>query len=360
MIVRRGWTRGESRRPAGANAAPRTQRGTTLIELSIAMTVALLVLGTVGVIFGGTSRHRASLERAARLAENASYALEVMRADVVQAGYYDTLTTNAGGFAWQQRDPCTTALNDLGWSQPAGTVPPVNARIENAPVPISGLRGPDPTPGCLPERKAGTAVLVVRFVGPDATAPAAASGGAFLQLSKCELETPNKLNLGAVSNDPAAFGLHTIDCVTVAEVKRFVVRTYYVASCDRCGIDSIPTLKRAELIGDDIVVTPLAQGIEDLQIEYGIDANGDGTPDRFLQAPDAALGPGFGEWSNVVAVRLYVLARSADIEPGYKEADRHFNLGLAGYTTAAADGYKRTLLTSVVRPMNIAGQRETQ
>ena len=324
------------------------------------MTVALLVLGTVGLIFGGTSRNRASLERAARLAENASYAMEVIRADVAQAGYYDTLTTTAGGFTWQQRDPCTTALNDLGWSQPAGTPPPVNAKIEHAPVAISGLRGPDPTPACLPDRKADTAVLVVRFVGPDTTAPAAATGAAFLQLSKCELETPNKLNLGAVSNDPTAFTFHAIDCATVADIKRFVVRTYYVATCDRCGVDTIPTLKRAELVGDQIVVTPLAEGIEDLQIEYGIDANGDGTPDRFLQAPDAALGAGFGEWSNVVAVRLYVLARSTDTEPGYKEAARRFNFGLAGYRTAAADGYKRTLLTSVVRPMNPAGQRETQ
>ena len=86
-----------------------------MVELVIAMTVALLVLGTVGVIFDGTRRHRTSLERAARLAENANYALEVIRADVAQAGYYDTLTTSAGGFTWQLRDPCTTALGDLGW-----------------------------------------------------------------------------------------------------------------------------------------------------------------------------------------------------------------------------------------------------
>ena len=64
-----------------------------------------------------------------------------------------------------------------------------------------------------------------------------------------------------------------------------------------------------------IVVTPLAEGVEDLQVEYGIDANGDGTPDRYLVAPDPALGAGFGEWSNVMAVRLYLLARSIDVEP---------------------------------------------
>ena len=341
-------------------ACARAQLGTTLIELAIAMMVALLVLGTVTVVFGGTSRNRASLERAARVADNASYAMEVMRLDVAQAGYYDTLTTTAGGFQWRQRDPCATALNDLGWSDPVGTPPPVNARIENAPVAISGLRAADPTPGCIPDRLADTPALILRFVGPDATPAASAAGAPFLQLSKCELETPNKLNLGAVSNDPAAFTLRTINCATLADVKRLVVRTYYVARCNRCGIDTIPTLKRAELVGNEIVITPLAEGIEDLRVEYGIDPDGDGRPDRYLEAPDPALGPGFGEWSNVVAVRLFVLARTTDREPDYKESGRRFNLGLAGYKSAPADGYKRVLLTSVVRPMNAAGQRETQ
>jgi type IV pilus assembly protein PilW len=342
------------------SSRPVRQRGTTLVELAIAMTVGLLVLGTVGVIFGGTSHNRASLERAARLTENANYALNVIRNDVAQAGYYDTLTTTAGGFTWQLRDPCLTALADLGWSNPIGTPPPVNAKLEHAPVPIFGIRAADAAPACIPDRKPGTAIVVVRFVGPDATVPANAIGAPFIQLSKCDLETPNKLNLGVVSNDPAAFTMHNIGCATVADVKRFVVRTYYVANCDRCGIDTIPTLKRAELVGNEIVITPLAEGIEDLQVEYGIDANGDGTPDRYLESPDPALGAGFGEWSNVMAVRLYLLARSTNVEPGYKDATRRFNLGPAGYKTAAPDGNKRVLVTSLVRPMNPAGQRETQ
>ena len=117
-----------------------------------------------------------------------------MRSDVAQAGYYDTLTTTAGGFTWQLRDPCATALADLGWSNPIGTPPP-NAKLENAPVPIFGIRPVDATPVCTPDRKAARRSLVVRFVGPDATEPAQATGAPFLQLSKCELETPNKLNL---------------------------------------------------------------------------------------------------------------------------------------------------------------------
>jgi type IV pilus assembly protein PilW len=330
----------------------------SLIELLIGMALALLVLGTVAALFAGSSSNRNALERSARLAENAHYAMEVLRNDIAQAGYYDALVTSAGGFAWQTPDPgpCATAVTALGWGYPPPSTPAKS--ITSAPVPIYGLRAADATPPCLPDRKPGTAILMVRFVGPETTPPASASGTLYLQLSKCDVETPNIQNLGVFSNNPAHFTLHSIGCATVADVKRYVSRAYYVATCDRCGIDSIPTLKRADLIGDQIVVAPVVEGVENFQVDYGIDANGDGTPDRYLEYPDATIAPAYGLWANVMAVRVYLLVRSTDPEPGYSET-KQFNLGPAGYVASAADGYKRVLVTSLVRPMNPAGQRET-
>lgn len=333
-------------------------RGMTLIELLVAMTLALLVLGVVAVLFGGSSSNRTALERSARLAENAHYAMEVLRSDIAQAGYYDALATTAGGFAWQTPDPgpCATAPNTLGFGNPPPTSPAKS--ITSAPVPIYGLRAADATPACLPDRVDGTAVLTVRFAGPDATPPGSANDSQYLQFSKCDLETPNIQNLGVLSNNPAHFVLHNIDCNTVADVKRYVSRTYYVASCDRCGVDTIPTLKRADLFGNAIVVTPVAEGVENLQVEYGMDADGDGTPDRYLEYPDAAIAPAYGAWQNVMAVRLYLLVRSTESDAQYTES-KQFNLGPAGYVAGPNDGNRRVLLTSVVRPMGPAGQRES-
>jgi type IV pilus assembly protein PilW len=343
--------------PARDRRAPRaSQRGLTIVELMIAMTVALLVLGTVAVVFAGTSRNRASLERSARLIENAQYAMDLLRGDITQAGYYDALTTSI--VTWRVPDPCAVAMDALGWSAPGTSPPAAPASIVDAPVPISGVRRSDATPACIPDRKPDTAMLVVRYVGPAATARASASGAPYLQLSKCASDVANVQNLGVISSKPADFTVHNIDCASFADIKQYVTRIYYVANCDRCGIDTIPTLKRAELVGDAIVVTPVAEGIENLQIEYGIDANNDGTPDRYLDFVDPALGAAYGEWANVMAVRLYVLVRSTNVEPGYQDMTKQFNLGPAGYTAVAGDGYKRTLLTSVVRPMGPAGQRE--
>lgn len=345
-------------RALARDAVRRDLHGMSLVELMVAMALAMLVLGTLAALFGGSSSNRNALERSARLAENAHYAMEVLRSDIAQAGYFDALVTGAGAFAWQTPDPgpCATDPTALGWGNPPPTSPAKS--ITSAPAPIYGLRAADPTPACLPDRKAGTAILMVRFVGPEATPAASVTGTPYLQISKCDLETPNIQNLGVFSSNPAHFTLHSIGCGTVADVKRYVSRAYYVATCDRCGVDTIPTLKRADLVGDQIVVTPVTEGVENFQVAYGMDANGDGTPDRFLEYPDATIAPAYGVWANVMAVRVYLLVRSTDMEPGYSETNR-FNLGPAGYVAPPADGYKRLLVTSLVRPMNPAGQRET-
>lgn len=321
----------------------RRARGFTLIELMVAMAVALLVLGGIAMVFAGTSRNRADLERSSRLAENAHFALELLSDEVRVAGYFAEMSFV--GVAWQAPDPCATTLANLGWSSAPFT----------APVSLAGYKATDATPACVPNRKAGTPILAVRRVAIDPTPPANATGDAYLQVSKCDADPKSWV----VSNQPADFTLRNLDCATVADVRRLMVRLYYVATCDDCGVDTIPTLKRADLVNGAIGVTPLVEGVENLQLEYGFDADNDGFPDQYLAAPDATLGAAYGEWSNVMAARFYVLLRSTDAQPGYRDTTKSFNLGLAGYTAPANDGYKRVLMTSLVRLNNPAGQRET-
>jgi type IV pilus assembly protein PilW len=247
------------------------------------------------------------------------------------------------GVTWQVPDPCATTLAAQGWAQTPFTMP----------VAITGYAAADPAPMCLPDRKTGTAIAVLRRVSSTTTPPIEATVGGYLQVSKC-LVDPKPF---VVSHDPADFTLRNLDCTTVADVRQLVVRTYYVASCNVCGGDTIPTLKRAEWIGGEIVVTPIAEGVENLQLEYGFDGNGDGEPDKFLAEPDAALGPEYGKWGNVMAARLHVLFRSTDTQLGHVDA-KQFDLGPAGLTQPAHDGYRRLLLTTLAIPRNPAGQRE--
>ena len=59
--------------------------GFTLVEIMVAMTLGLLVLGVTVTLFAGTSRSRTDLERSNRLAENAQFARLRRKLATVQA-----------------------------------------------------------------------------------------------------------------------------------------------------------------------------------------------------------------------------------------------------------------------------------
>jgi type IV pilus assembly protein PilW len=339
-------------RAASPRAAPRaaavvhklwrSQRGLTLVEAMIAMTLSLLVLGVAVTLFSGTSRGRYDLERSNRLAEATKFALEMLSEDVRHAGFYDGVTLS--GAAWQTPDPCTTTRTALG----------VSVAPFQLPVAIRGYRPADATPDCVANRRANTAMVTLRRLAVETTPVASANNAPYVQVSKCNKD----LALWRYADQPSQFTLRNIDCATLADIRRLVVRTYFVASCNVCGRDTIPTLKRVDLEGDRLVETALVEGVEDLQVEYGFDTNGDGNADVFRGwlSGDAAAADNF--WQNVVAVRLHVIGRSTDTEGGHTEARRTYSFGEAGSRDGATDAFKRQMLAALVRLPNVAGPRE--
>jgi type IV pilus assembly protein PilW len=321
-------------------------RGFTLVELMVAMTLALLVLSGLATLFAGTSRNRIALERSSRMHQNAGYALEVLADEVRQAGYYAEL--NLAGVGWQVPDPCATAADSLGYS-----VAPFNI-----PVAVTGYRGTDVPPDCIKvtgKWRAGTDVIVLRRLGVQPTPVDEAEGAPFLQVSKCSADPAT----WAYSTVKTAFTLRKLDCATPADVRQVTVRAYFVSDCDECGVDTIPTLKRAELVGNQIVITPLAEGVENLQVDYGFDTDNDGNADVWLPWLSGNAGAADNDWANVVALRPHLVARSTDTESGYSNASRQVDLGSAGLITLANDGRKRVALAATVRVNNVAMRRET-
>jgi hypothetical protein len=84
----------------------------------------------------------------------------------------------------------------------------------------------------------------------------------------------------------------------------------------------------------------LVEGIENLQLEFGIDDNGDAQADRYEAAPDAA------ELAAAVAARIYLLVRSVNPLPGHVD-DRSYELGQTR-VEPSHDAYCRRLLQTTV------------
>jgi len=348
--------------PSGKRPA---QRGMSLVELMVAIAIGALIVAAMAVLFANNSRSRSATERASRQMENGRYALEVLRNDLFHAGYYGELDPAGllatGVLTTTKPDPCAT---DVGSVQSA------------MPVYVQGYDDVAATTlTCLNDVKAGTDVVVVRRVSGCVVGAAGCAGvpagAAAFQTSACsnatELGSADIANHYRLDTDATVFTLKLRDCTTVAPKRRYVLRIYYVANNDRAG-DGVPTLKFAELGAGAFATSSLVQGVENLQLEYGLDTDGNGDADVYTANPDLYLGCGAAtpptcvvNWTSVVSAKVFVLTRSIDITPGYVDAKtyvlgRKAN-GDANEFSGLDPGYKRRVFQEVVRLQNPSGRR---
>lgn len=314
----------------------RRQTGLSMIELMVAMTIGLLLVAGVTTLISQQSGTRSELERSAQQIENGRYAMQLLKDDIEHAGYYGDFApgSTAPAVVVTSTIPNACDPTDLGW----------HSASLRAPVPVHGLNASAATPTCVTSRLAGTDIIVVRRAETK-VAGAAVAGETYLQASLCNSDT-KRFVVGSTG-----FDLRKKDCSTPAELRKYLVRMYYISSCNVCGSDTIPTLKMVEFIGGEMVTTPMVEGIENLQFDYGIDNNDDGSPDTYTDAPLAA------DWENVMAVRINLLARSNETTAGYVN-DKTYDLGLAGTVGPFRDGYKRHVFSQSVRVINPSGRRE--
>ncbi len=83
----------------------------------------------------------------------------------------------------------------------------------------------------------------------------------------------------------------------------------------------------------------IAQGIENLQIQYGIDTDYDTAVNQYVDGTPST------PWNQVIAIRVWLLARAACPEIGFKNAETY---QLGDKTVTPADSYRRLLLTTTL------------
>ena len=74
--------------------------------------------------------------------------------------------------------------------------------------------------------------------------------------------------------------------------------------------------------GPRIVDEEVAPGIENLQIQLGIDVNQDNTVDRYVNPGDAIYDPGavgYLPGARVMTARIWMIVRGINIEPGLQD-----------------------------------------
>ena len=350
-------------------AAPsqgRQASGFSLVELLVALTLSLMILAALGTVFANSSQARVETERTSEQIENGRYAMQMLTDDLRNAGYLGEFDPRPLPTPTSKPNACATDLASLRSAMP---------------IAVQGYDDGTNAPPCLSDVKPGTDVLVVRRASTcalgEADCDAFAAGMPHFQTSSCssaaELGSGNASNFYVLDTDSVAFALHLKDCNppftagTVAPVRRYRTHIYFIANNDVAG-DSIPTLKRAELgAANSFSIVPLVEGIENLQIEYGVDTATAtvGEPAQFTSNPDGlnACPPATCSqyWRNIVGAKIHLLARNTT-KSGTGNDNKTYYLGLKADGTTAntagpfTDGYKRHVYDAYVRLNNVAGR----
>lgn len=338
-----------------------SQLGMTLIELMVGMAIGLVLVAGLSTLFANSSQSTNELDKSIRQLENGRYAVDLLSEDINHAGFYGDVLSIAGPPAYVNADACATAVADLGWT------PAVSPTPASVPTAIAGLTSAQVGAlACLTNHKSNTPGLVLRRLDTTAIDPSAAvDGSVYVQSSRCSSSTATFVAETAVAASIATlFPLQNSDCASAAPMRRHITRVYYIASCNECGVDTVPTLKRAELIGNQIVVTPMVEGVDDISFEFGFDTAKagdatlfDGIPEEYRTELSGVSGANNNDWKNVVSVRTYLLTRATESTPGYTES-KTYSMGMGGTRGTFSDAFKRRAYAFTARLNNVAGQRE--
>ena len=347
-------------------------QGMSLIELLVAMALGLVLIAAALSIYAQSRATDRVNETVARIQEQGRYALSVIEADAELAGFYgftnvpETFRLIAGG---NSDSPLATAMQMRQTSAPIATLP-VGAHVcggnyaLDVAAPVQGSNGifemgPGRTAGCDPYSSGASASTDTLTIRRAETRDAAPEAGR-LQIFGSRLNSLAGQFLFADGNAPGALDANH-------RVLNLVVRAYYIAR-DSVSRPGFPALRVKSLtrsggsiaFDEDEVMT----GIEDMQVQFGIDtgdydndgridpgadANRDGIPEAGGKAT-RYVAPDFPTLNlfQVVAVRVWLRVRADEPETGFSD-ERTYRYADVVYTPAGADrAYRRALISRTI------------
>lgn len=325
---------------------PRTVvAGVTLIELSVALAIgAFLLLGATTVFVQSRATFSVN-ESVSRLQENAVFALDRLQADIRMAGYWGLNANSASiaGRAGPGDPPGFAVANDCAanWSV-------------NLDLAIDGSNNGFPVVACSSRysrvAQSFADTLVVRRAAVDADS-APAGGTLYVHSARFQ---EGRLFVGPVV--PAGYA------AAASESHRLVVNGYYVSRDSTVSVpdNRVPSLRVKTLTGGSrgprVVDQEVLPGVEDLQIQLGVDTDSPGAPNRglvdlYVDPGSPLLDPTLHPDNAVVAVRVWLRVRAERPEAGfvdladYEYADRN--------ESAPGDRFRRVVVSRTIYLRNL-------
>jgi len=281
------------------------QRGFSMVELLIAMMLSVTLAAGIVNIFVNNRHSFRQDENISRMQDDARHALREIAFDISMAGHYGDLhlpsavnvdgelsidvdcgPTDEPDWMYRATDPATGDSLSL--------VATDNATASTVNAAHSCIAGGELQEG-------SDVVSIKRVAGAQTATPSA--GNVYLRTNG---------TVGFLFDGPEPEDAPVVVAAPSADWP-FRPSIYFIRAFANAPDDGIPTLCRKIMDGAGPAMTTecLATGIENLQIEYGIDSSLDGHPNVYVSNPTIA------QLQNVVAARIFLVARTTEIDTRY-------------------------------------------
>lgn len=350
---------------------PLRQSGMTLVELMVGLAVGILLLYGVGLLFTQNKQSYRQNEDLARLQEEARFALEEVARDVSMTGFLAEIVDANIFFVGNSAADEVTFQSALGATVNCGPAGLGRNWFYNFGDPLiddSILTGDNLATGAAAQALFSCIDPATFQTGTDVVGIKRTSG-----VPSGVVNPP--INVVAPANRvyirengargvlyqspglPQAPGA-AADRVVVQPYNEweYTPRIYFVRNFAMTPGDGIPTLCRVRLNNGGAAGRPaahvqecIAQGVEDLQLEFGLDTNEDGSANVYVSNPAPA------DRTRTVSVRIYLLMRTTNLDVGYTDDRTYTVSNKPAYTPA--DRFHRRIYSSTVMVRNVNNVR---
>jgi type IV pilus assembly protein PilW len=328
------------------------QRGFTITEMLVAAVIGLILLGGAISMLVTSRQTYETQNDLARIQENARFAIEEMMQDIRMAGYFgchdavdnvrNQLNGATAGDLYDMNPPAGRGTPLQGLEEDAGAWAPSNNSADHVVATLGGGNEGDAIQGDAVNGIMGSDAITIYRMGGVSWPVTAAMAGPSSTISMTNTLTENQVILpndivvvsDCVSADifnvtgaPAAGAAGSLSHATggqarenaavtlskrydtTAIVAPYVAVRYFVGRSSNTSAE--PALFRRVLVQGQENNEKMVDGVETMQILYGVDNNGDSQPDTYVTADAGELGNTRENWRSVVAVRIALLLRSS-------------------------------------------------
>ncbi|MEM0515946.1 PilW family protein [Pseudoalteromonas sp. YIC-827] len=334
--------------------------GYTLLELMIAMVVGLFLLGGVMFTYLSMKVTTSDTVEMGELQETGRIALDILGKDLTMTGFFGRLninsltTADASGVTAPTGD-CIDEVFSIGSFPGTGAVP-------NFPVLYGVVATDTKNPlSCvdlsaeIKPKSNSDVIQIKRAAGEEMSGQNTQTGQYYVQTTLSDARF--------IEGDGTAIPFELGKGVWPYEHL-----VYYVGEDTYTSGDkeiAVPVLMRKRLVGDQMQTESVLEGVENIRFLYGLDNDGNGDVDEYLEAGD--MTPAHWQQSgttSIKTVQVSVLVRATKEDPNMQLENKTYILGGDNADTqrvltgdAVPGNYRRMVFVSTFKINNAGGNQ---